>query len=92
MYKVHIENKKQVIRANEDIKEGDDIGIIIDSNYLVPYLTFMGKVITHSDTPNCIFSYIGYNKYNLQAKQDINKNDILDIDVKTGPWFLNKDL
>jgi len=92
MYKVHIENKNQVIRANEDIPKDTDICLVVDSNYLMPFLTFVGKVIQHSNEPNCVFSYIGYNKYNLKASDDIEEGDILSVDINSGPWFLNKDL
>ena len=90
MYKVFIEDKKQVIRANRDIKNGETITLLISSNYMLPKLTFVGKIIKHTSEPNCGFKYVKLNTYYLISKQDIKNGDILTININEGPWYLSE--
>lgn len=89
MYKVHIENKKQVIRADKDIKEGEVISLLIENKYMLPRLTFVGKIISHSDDSNCGFKYTQLNTYHLISTKDIKKGDVLSINIQDGPWYLS---
>ena len=90
MYKVHIEDKKQIIRANRDITAGETITLLIKSEYLVPKLTFIGKLIKHSTEPNCGFKHVKLNTYYLVSTSDIKDSDILTINIKDGPWYLSE--
>jgi len=90
MYKVHIEDKKQVIRANRDIKKNESITLLISSNYMVPKLTFVGKIIKHVPEPNCGFKHVKLNTYYLVSKCDIKNGDVLTININEGPWYLSE--
>lgn len=88
-YRVDIENKKQILKANKDIVEDTIIGLVIKNNYFIPNLTFIGKVIKHSDIPNCSLKYAEFNTYYLVSNKNIEKDDILSIDINKAPWYIN---
>ena len=92
MYKVHIENKKQVVRSIQSIKQGEVISVVIENGIVLPKLTFLGKLLTHSDESNCELVWKKYNTYYLVSKQNIEENDILTINVNDGPWYLKNNI
>ena len=88
LYKVDIENKKQVIKANKKIEKDTKICLVIENNYLIPKLTFSGKILKHSDDSNCYLKYDKFNTYYLFSSKDIDENDILSVDITKAPWYI----
>lgn len=88
LYRVDIEDKKQIIKANQDIKKDTKICLVIENNYAIPKLTFSGKILKHSSESNCYLKYTKFNTYYLTSERDIENGEVLTIDITKAPWYI----